>query len=196
MRLIKLVNKKDKLKSRLIFDENKVSTTLGVQDFIQDRKDFGKEQADVIMNITANIISGQVTGDTAKQLLKRFGKIMKDRTSFSINRMDTSVSKSKQLDSAILPSKISALSWGEFVGLVADNPEQKIDLKAFHCEIRNDHQALKNEQDEYQSISIIRKIDQSMVLRNYMQIKQDVLDIAEFEIQKIIDDPALQHLMI
>ena len=95
------------------------------------------------MNITGNIISGQVTGDTAKQLSERFGKIMQDRTSFSINRMDTSVSKSRQLDSAIPPSKISALSSGEFVGLVADNPEQKIDLKAFHCEILNNHQALK-----------------------------------------------------
>ncbi|GLU57447.1 conjugal transfer protein TraG [Dyadobacter frigoris] len=133
-RLIKLVNKKGKLKSSLIFDEfptiylnnmdsliatarsNKVSTTLGVQDFSQIRKDYGKEQADVIMNITGNIISGQVTGDTAKQLSERFGKIMQDRTSFSINRMDTSVSKSKQLDSAIPASKISALSSGEFVG--------------------------------------------------------------------------------
>ncbi|GLU55167.1 conjugal transfer protein TraG [Dyadobacter frigoris] len=213
-RLIKLVNKKGKLKTSLIFDEfptiylnnmdsliatarsNKVSTTLGVQDFSQLRKDYGKEQADVIMNITGNIISGQVTGDTAKQLSERFGKIMQDRTSFSINRMDTSVSKSKQLDSAIPPSKISALSSGEFVGLVADNPEQKIDLKAFHCEILNDHQALNEEQDNYQPIPEIRKIDQTKVIRNYMQVKQDVLDIVEFEMEKIMDDPALQHLII
>ncbi|WP_409022093.1 type IV secretory system conjugative DNA transfer family protein [Dyadobacter sp. LHD-138] len=213
-RLIKLVNKKGKLKSSLIFDEfptiylnnmdsliatarsNKVSTTLGVQDFSQLRKDYGKEQADVIMNITGNIISGQATGDTAKQLSERFGKIMQDRTSFSINRMDTSVSKSKQLDSAIPPSKISSLSSGEFVGLVADNPEQKIDLKAFHCEILNDHQALKEEQDNYQAIPEIRKIDQSMVLRNYMQVKQDVLDIVEFEMEKIVEDPASQHLIV
>jgi type IV secretory pathway TraG/TraD family ATPase VirD4 len=47
---------------------NKVATTSGLQDFSQLRKDYGKEQADVIMNITGNIISGQVTGDSAKQL--------------------------------------------------------------------------------------------------------------------------------
>ena len=53
-----------------------------------------------------NIISGQVTGDTAKQLSERFGKIMQDRESLSINSADTSVSHSKQLESAIPPSKI------------------------------------------------------------------------------------------
>jgi len=94
--------------------------------FSQLRKDYGKEQADVIMNIVGNIISGQVTGDTAKQLSERFGKIMQDRTSYSINSSDTSISKSKQFDSSIPASKISALSSGEFVGMVADNPDQKI----------------------------------------------------------------------
>lgn len=85
------------------------------------------------MNITGNIISGQVSGDTAKQLSEHFGKIMQDRTSLSINRTDTSVSKSKQPDLAIPSSKISTLSSGEFVGIVSDNPDQRIELKAFHC---------------------------------------------------------------
>ena len=50
------------------------------------------------MNIIGNVISGQVTGDTAKQLSERFGKIIQDRESVSINRSDTSVSKSVQLE--------------------------------------------------------------------------------------------------
>lgn len=126
---------------------NKGATTLGVQDFSQLKKDYGKDQADVIMNITGNIISGQVTGETAKQLSERFGKIMQDRTSLSINRTDTSVSKSKQLGTAIPASKIAALSSGEFVCMVADDPRQKIELKAFHGAILNDHEALKKEQE-------------------------------------------------
>ena len=83
-RLVKLVNQKGKLKSSLILDEfptiylngidsliatarsNKVSTCLGIQDFSQLRKDYGREQADVIVNITGNIVSGQVVGDTAR----------------------------------------------------------------------------------------------------------------------------------
>lgn len=213
-RLIKLVNKKGKQKSSLIFDEfptiylnnmdsliatarsNKVATCLGVQDFSQLRKDYGKEQADVIMNITGNIVSGQVTGDTAKQLSERFGKIMQDRESLSINRSDTSISRSKQLEAAIPPSKISALSSGEFVGMVADDPDCKIELKAFHCSIVNDHEALKQEQNNYKEIPVIRKLDNAMVQRNYLQIKQDVQDIIQSEMERVVSDPGLSHLVI
>ncbi|MDX9883104.1 MAG: conjugal transfer protein MobC [Prolixibacteraceae bacterium] len=213
-RLVKQVNKKGKQKSSLIFDEfptiylnnmdsliatarsNKVSTCLGIQDFSQLRKDYGREQADVIMNITGNIISGQVTGDTAKQLSERFGKIMQDRESLSINSSDTSVSRSRQLEAAIPPSKISGLSSGEFVGMVADDPGCKIDLKAFHAEIINDHKALKKEQDSYLDIAVIRKLDNNMVQRNYLQIKQDVQDIIQSEMERLLNDPSLSHLVI
>jgi len=212
--LVKLVNKKGMQKSSLIFDEfptiylnnmdsliatarsNKVATTLGVQDFSQLRKDYGKEQADVITNITGNIISGQVTGDTAKQLSERFGKIMQDRASYSVNSADTSISHSKQLEAAIPPSKISALSSGEFVGMVADDPHQKIELKAFHCQILNDHEALKKEQENYVEIPIIKKLDNTIIQRNYLQIKQDVQDIINTEMERILNDPGLSHLVI
>ncbi|WP_423147341.1 conjugal transfer protein MobC [Rubrolithibacter danxiaensis] len=213
-RLIKLVNKKDRLKSSLIFDEfptiylnnmdsliatarsNKVATCLGVQDFSQLRKDYGKEQAEVIMNITGNIISGQVTGDTAKQLSERFGKIMQDKESLSINSSDTSISRSRQLESAVPASKISALSSGEFVGMIADDPGCKIELKAFHCEIQNDHGALKKGQDSYKEIPVIRKLDQAIVQRNYLQIKQEVQDIIQSEMERVLNDPGLKHVVI
>jgi hypothetical protein len=213
-RLVKIVNKKNRLKSSLIFDEfptiylsgidsliatarsNKVATTLGIQDFSQLRKDYGKEQADVIVSITGNIISGQVTGDTAKQLSERFGKIMQDRTSFSINRTDTSISRSKQLDLAIPASKIASLSSGEFVGMVADNPDEKIDLKTFHAQIINDHKAIAKQQADYKQIPVVRLLDDAVVFRNYAQIRQEIQSLTESEIEKIISDPALQHLLI
>lgn len=213
-RLVKLVNQKGKQKSSLIFDEfptiylnnmdsliatarsNKVATCLGIQDFSQLRKDYGREQADVIMNITGNIVSGQVTGDTAKQLSERFGKIMQDRESLSINSGDTSISRSKQLESAVPPSKISGLSSGEFVGMVADDPDCKIELKTFHCEIVNDHKALKNEQDDYKDIPVIRKVDNAMVQRNYLQIKQDIKDIIYSEKERLLNDFGLAHLVV
>ncbi|MBX3255651.1 MAG: YWFCY domain-containing protein [Chitinophagaceae bacterium] len=213
-RLVKQVNKKGKLKSSLVFDEfptiylnnmdsliatarsNKVSTCLGIQDFSQLRKDYGREQADVIMNITGNIVAGQVTGDTAKQLSERFGKIMQDRESYSINSGDTSISRSKQLEAAIPPSKISALSSGEFVGMVADDPDNKIDLKAFHCEIINDHDALKREEESYKEIEMIRKLDNGMVQRNYLQIKQDIKDIIQSEMERLLNNPSLSHLVV
>lgn len=175
---------------------NKVSTCLGIQDLSQLRKDYEREQADVIMGIVGNIVSGQVTGDTAKLLSDRVGRIMQDRQSLSINRNDTSISKSKQLEAAVPASKISALSSGEFVGLVADNPEEKIQLKAFHNEIQNDHAALAAEEKAYQPIPVIRKIDNQMVQRNCKQIREEVQEIVNAEIQRMMNDPELERLVV
>jgi DNA-binding transcriptional regulator YbjK len=201
-RVIKLVNKKQRQKSSLIFDEfptiyfngidsliataraNKVATTLAVQDYSQLKKDYGRDQAEVIVNIVGNVISGQVVGDTAKLLSERFGKIVQERKSVSINRTDTSVSRSTQLDSAIPASKIAALSSGEFVGMVADNPDQKIDLKVFHSEILNDHQAIRKEEESYKPIPAVRKISQQEIQENYYRIKQDIGRIIEDRLQE------------
>ena len=156
-----------------------------MQDFSQLKKDYGREQAEVIMNIVGNVISGQVTGDTAKQLSERFGKIMQDRESISINRSDTSVSKSKQLESAIPPSKIAALSSGEFVGMVADDPGCKIELKIFHAVIQNNIDKLKREENYYKDIPTIRGIKEQEIQYNYMQVKLDVSLIIEQEMEKL-----------
>lgn len=213
-RLIKQVNQKDKLKSSLVFDEfptvylnnidsliatarsNKVAACLGIQDLSQLKKDYGREQADVIMNITGNILSGQVSGDTAKQLSERFGKIMQDRESLSINSTDTSISRSRQLESAVPASKIASLSSGEFVGMTADNPDCRIDLKTFHCQILNNHKSLEKEAKNYKDFPSLRVLDNAVVNRNYMQIKQDIQDFSSCEIDNIAADPARQYLMV
>lgn len=213
-RMIKLVNRKKQAKSSLVFDEfptiyfnaidsliatarsNRVATCLGVQDFSQLKKDYGREQAEVIMNIVGNIVSGQVVGDTAKQLSERFGKIMQQRESFSINSSDVSVSRSTQLESAIPPSRISSLSSGEFVGAVADDPTAKIELKTFHCEIINDHDAIKAEEEAYVPIPKIRDISQEEIDDNYNRIKDEVAMIVETEMERIYDTPELAHLLV
>ncbi|MET0572709.1 MAG: TraM recognition domain-containing protein, partial [Pedobacter agri] len=202
-RMIKLVNRKGMLKSSLIFDEfptiyfnnmdsliatarsNKVATTLAVQDFSQLKKDYGADQSNVITGIVGNIISGQVTGDTAKRLSENFGKIMQDRQSMSINSSDTSISKSTQLDFAIPAAKIAALSSGEFVGFVADNPEEKISLKMFHCEIQNDHDLLAKEEAAYQDIPVVAVVSERDVEENYKKIKSEVSGIVLRELEKI-----------
>jgi TusA-related sulfurtransferase len=121
---------------------------------------------------------------------------MQDRESLSINSNDTSISRSKQLEAAVPPSRISALSSGEFVGMVADNPDSKIELKAFHCEIVNDHEALKKEIDGYVVLPEVRVINAAIIERNYLQIKQDIRDIIEMEMERLLSDPALNHLVI
>ena len=65
-----------------------------------------------------------------------------------------SIGRSKQLESAVSAYKISAFSSGEFVGMVTDDPDCKIDLKTFRCAILNNHhEALKKGQDSYQDIT-------------------------------------------
>ncbi|MGX5857969.1 conjugal transfer protein MobC [Dyadobacter jiangsuensis] len=213
-RLIKAVNQKDRQKSSLVFDEfptvylnhidsliatarqNKVATTLGIQDLSQLRKDYGRELADVVMNITGNIISGQVTGDTAKQLSERFGRINQDRTSLSINRHDTSISRSKQLDAAIPASRIAALSAGEFVGMCADNPDQPLELKTFHCRLISDQKVQSSKQDDSRSLPVVRQVSRQVVQANYRQIKEDVQTIIFSEMERMLSDPELCHLII
>lgn len=79
---------------------------------------------------------------------------------------------------------------------MADDPDNKIDLKAYHCEIINDHEALKKEQDGYRDIAVIRKLDSGMVQRNYLQVKQDVQDIIQSEMERLLNDPGLSHLVV
>lgn len=173
-----------------------VSTFLAVQDVSQLRKDYGKEIADVIFGIVGNIISGQVGGDTAKALSERFGRIMQQRESYSINSSETSVSKSTQLEAAIPASTIASMSSGEFVGTVADNPDMKIALKTFHCEIQNDHDAITAEEKTYVPIPRVRDITQTQVDANYVSIKEDVLQIIEDITEHIYNTPELAHLLI
>ncbi|HEY8929547.1 MAG TPA: conjugal transfer protein MobC [Mucilaginibacter sp.] len=158
---------------------NRVATTIAVQDFSQLKQDYGRDQADVLTNLPGNVIAGQVTGDTAKQLAERFGKINQVKESVSINSSDTSISRSTQLDYAIPASKISGLSSGEFVGMVADDPTNRIDLKTFHCEIQNDHDALAAEERNYQDIPPVRQLSPNETLINYHRIKEDINDLIE-----------------
>lgn len=202
-RMIRQVNKKGQLKCSLIFDEfptiffnnmdsliatarsNKVAATLAMQDFSQLRKDYGKELADVIVNITGNIISGQVMGETAKQLSERFGKIMQERESISINRTDTSISRSRQLDAAIPQATIASLSSGEFVGLVADDPNEKIKLKMFHAEIVNEHTKLNEEKENYKSLPILSQANGQLIMDNFYQVKVEIKQIIQKKLAEL-----------
>jgi hypothetical protein len=152
-RVNKIVNQPGKHKLATIYDEfatiratsvlkvigqgrsNDIICAIALQDYSQLKQVYSREEAEVIFNMTGNLISGQVSGETAKLLAERFPKTMQDRESLSINSSDTSISRSKALEASIPPSTISTLSSGEFVGIMADNPNQPIELKAFHCKV-------------------------------------------------------------
>jgi hypothetical protein len=145
--------------------------------------------------MVGNIISGQVTGESAKTLSDRFGKIMQDRESVAINSSDTSVTRSKQLDVAIPQSTISALSSGEFVGMVADNPDQRITLKMFHAELVQNNKALAKEQAAYLQVPA-STVNQQTIMATYLQIKKDIKGLVDNEMERLMNDPELVGLVI
>jgi Type IV secretory pathway, VirD4 components len=210
-RMHKLINRKGQRPCALIYDEyptltasvdlistarsNKIAVLVGIQDMSQLVRDYGKEQAEVIVNICGNIVSGQVLGESAKILSERIGKINQQKESLSISSTDTSISKSTQLDSAIPVSRISNLSSGEFVGAVADTPQRPIKNKVFHCRIINDFDAIRKEEETYQQLPIIRSITEQDVMDNYYRIKREIRNIIDTEYEKIKNNPALKHLL-
>lgn len=167
-----------------------VNVTLVIQDASQLILHYGEKQANVILSMVGSIISGQVTGNSAKSLSERFGKIMQDRQSLTINSSDTSLNKSKQLDYAIPQSTISGLSAGEVVGMVADNPDQRILQKMFHSQIHHDFNALKKEEAGYESLPKER-VDKKAIREVFLRVKREAKAIVEDEMDRIINTPGL-----
>ncbi|MDM1044727.1 YWFCY domain-containing protein [Myroides sp. 1354] len=220
-RIVKLINKKGQLKSSVIIDElptiyfrgldnliatarsNKVAVCMGFQDYSQLTRDYGDKESKVIQNLVGNIFSGQVVGETAKSLSERFGKVLQKRQSITTNRNDKSTSISTQLDTLIPASKISTLTQGMFVGSVSDNFDERIEQKIFHAEIVVDNEKISAETKAYKKIPQILSFTdedgndnmQQVVETNYRQIKADVVQIVESEMERIKNDPDLQHLI-
>lgn len=172
-----------------------VSTTLVIQDASQLILHYGKRQADVILSMVGNIISGQVTGESARLLSERFGKIMQDRESVSVNSTETSVSHSRQLDYAIPQSTIATLSSGEFVGVVADNPDQRISQKMFHAEFLMDFN--RQARQQVASSDLPQQTENSQVIQNnYLRIKQEAKKIVQDELERIMNTPGLEGVIV
>ena len=220
-RIVKLINKKKQLKSSVIIDElptiyfrgldnliatarsNKVAVCLGFQDFSQLTRDYGDKESKVIQNTVGNIFSGQVVGETAKNLSERFGKVLQKRQSMTINRNDKSTSISTQMDSLIPASKISNLTQGMFVGAVSDNFDERIEQKIFHAEIVVDSAKVSAEMKVYKKIPVIAEFtdnDGKDILRetidsNYRRVKQEIIALVESETERIKNDSELSRLL-
>ena len=220
-RIVKLINKKRQLKSSVIIDElptiyfrgldnliatarsNKVAVCLGFQDFSQLTRDYGDKESKVIQNTVGNVFSGQVVGETAKTLSERFGKVLQQRQSMTINRNDKSTSISTQMDSLIPASKISNLTQGMFVGAVSDNFDERIDQKIFHAEIVVDSAKVSAETKTYEPIPTIADFTnedgsdnlKETIEANYHKVKEEILSLVDSEIMRIKNDPKLAHLI-
>lgn len=185
--VIKQINKQGKLHSAFMVDElptifinglnnliatarsNRVGVYLGIQDNSQLEVGYGKERANEIINTIGNFFSGQVQGDTAKFVSSMFGKNLQKTTSHTISA-DGTVSKSinETRDLIIPESKVSNLTQGFFVGRVADDFDQPIDKKLFHCKVDIDTKKLKDDESQFVDIPILTHFDKASANPTYM----------------------------
>ena len=202
-RIVKVVNKQKKRKLSFIIDElptiyfrgldnliatarsNKVAVLLGFQDYSQLNRDYGDKEAKAIINTIGNTFSGQVQGETAEALAKKFGKNKQIKKSINTSDESTSVNLSEQNEMMIPASKIAALSQGNFVGSVADDFGQEINQKIFHAQVMIDINAVKKEEKAYRPLPQIYNF-------NDMKVVNRIKDLIISE--KDINNPTfLQH---
>lgn len=218
-RLVKKVNRPGRVPCSMIIDElptiyfrgldqliatarsNKVSTCLSFQDKSQINRDYGKEEAEVILNTPGNLVSGSVKGNTARDLSNQFGKNVQRSQSFNFNERDTTSSISQKLDSLIPESVISNLSQGRFVGNVADNDDQPIPQKTFHSKFIIDKEMiafLSNlkpipQLPQFEGITDA-EVEQKLKT-NFLGIKADVANLVRVRLEDIRADVDLRYLL-
>jgi hypothetical protein len=170
-RLIRLINRKGNMPSSLIVDEvptlyihkienliatarsNKVSVLLGLQELPQFKQQYGKEAAETICAVAANVISGSARNkETLDWLEKLFGKVRQVRSGLSIDRTRTSVSMNEYMDNLIPASKIAALKAGELVAQIGREADQKTNLSTYHCKVDIDPGSIMREEKQYRDL--------------------------------------------
>ena len=227
-RLIKLINKQGKRHSALFWDElptmfikgldlliatarsNRVATWLGIQDFSQLYKDYGKEEADVILGIQGNVFSGQVVYETANKLSERFGRTNQEKESVTFSQNDTSVQVSQELQNVIPASKISELEQGQFVGIASGSYGEETNFKKFNANILldpnigNADEPLPKIKDfkvlaasigiEINSSDELEKFKEDIVRNNFLTIKKEVTDLIEYEQNMLLTQTELDFV--
>jgi hypothetical protein len=168
---------------------NNIATTIAFQDFSQLKMSYSTQEAETILNVPGNIICGQAHGDTAKRLSERFLRTLQKQVSKTVNSRDTSVSESERPGTTILPATISNLSSGEFVGIVADDPDCRIDLKAFHGHIIANEAALKKAAATSVPLPLVNRATPEDVTANFHRIRQEVRDLMKGIISRLANDP-------
>ena len=212
--IYRLDNQEERQKSSHVYDEmstiypyklhevlatgrsNKIALTLCVQNIDQLKLGYGATEADVIANLPGSVISGQNTGDTAKALSERIGRIVQPRQSTHTNSKEDSHTESTQLEFAVPISRIAALSPGEFVGLVADNPGHPVTNKAFHARILLDQKKLEAEEHAFHPLPVVSKVSKEDIAQNFTRIRQEIADLVTDELHRMQQKPGLKALII
>lgn len=199
--ILKEINRQNKQPCSVIIDElptmyfmgldnliatarsNKISTTIGMQDLEQLKRDYGDKVANTIFNIVGNVFSGAVRSETATKLQDIFGKKKQKLKNLSVDNGSTSYTLNESLEFAIPASVISQLSQGEFVGVVSDNFGESIDRKIFRGSIKIDkrHDQIKK---KIPNAMDIQNLD-DIVEKNFKRIIAEIDILVDNELYKI-----------
>lgn len=175
---------------------NDIITILAVQDHSQLQTQYSPAEADMILNTTGNLVCGQVGGKTAEWVCKRFPAVAQHHESVSENSRDTSISRSQQMANPMSTATIATLSAGEFAGIVTDEPKKTLKWKAFHARLINDPAALEKERKTWKKLPVVRKVDDTVIRKNFLRIKDEVRDIMDAEMARIAADVKLRGFML
>ena len=209
-RMFKRVNHPGRVKCGVLLDEmptiflpgvdkilntcrsNGVVFVLGGQDVSQFYRDYGKKEADVLINTPGTTFIGQVNGESAKTMSQVFGKLDRVRESESIGRSTDSVSISMQ-EKEIMPArKIETLSTGTFFGRVADTHSDKIERKLFCGEIQRDNKAVAEEKEKWVDIPAMTDFGADYIRREIYAAPEDYIKDQiryEFKISGVLYHP-------
>lgn len=162
---------------------NKISTTLGMQDLEQLKRDYGDKVAATIFNIVGNIFSGAVRSETASKLQEIFGK-KKQKLKNLTEETSKSYTLNQSLEYVIPVSVISQLSQGEFVGVVSDNFGEEIERKIFRGKIKVEKRNDQVKGDIPNVLGDVKDIEQ-LLQGNYSRIVDEVDNLVAEELMRI-----------
>ncbi|TPE39720.1 TraM recognition domain-containing protein [Pontibacter mangrovi] len=203
-RLTRLINTKGNLPGALIVDEsptlylhrvenliatarsNRIAVLLGLQELPQLRQQYGRETADTICAVTANVLSGSARHrETLDWLEKLFGRVRQLKQGLSLDRSRTAVSLSEEMGPLIPASRIAGLQAGEVVGQLATESgryEGKPSASVYHCKIDLDPVRAQKAERQYLPLPLCyyfgSEAEKDRVLReNFRRINQEVKDL-------------------
>jgi hypothetical protein len=93
---------------------------------------------------------------------------------------------------AVAPSSLANLSSGEFIGMIADDPDKKIKLKGFHSSFTK---KTRPKTDQL-SLPVVHEVTDMILDANYALIGQQIADLVKFEMKRILRDPELRHFVV
>jgi hypothetical protein len=169
-----------------------ITTIIAVQDVNQLRSAYTQAEAEQVMNTPGNLICGQVTGETARWVKDRFDSVIDYKTTVSINSSDTSVARSEQSKESISTATLAALSSGEFVGVLADDPDTPLAIKNFHAKLKKD----PSDNLPPTELPIVTPVDKDLLKENVNRIKNEIQQLVATETKRIMNDPTLKKFIV